>query len=68
MKKLIAALVAATFAVGTAFAQAPAQSASPAGQENTAVHSEKVTSKKAKHKKTKHKKAKHKKAQSAAAK
>jgi hypothetical protein len=55
MKKLIAALVAATFAVGAAFAQAPATPATPAAP---AAKVEKKAKKVKKAKKTKHAKAK----------
>ncbi|WP_107877891.1 hypothetical protein [Pseudoduganella sp. UC29_71] len=56
MKKLIAAAIAATFAMGTAFAQAPVAATETAAP----VH------KKAAHKKTAHKKAAHKKVKKAA--
>jgi hypothetical protein len=55
MKKLIAALVAATFAVGAAFAQAPATPATPAAP---AAKVEKKAKKVKKAKKAKHAKAK----------
>lgn len=57
MKKLIAAAIAATFAMGTAFAQAPVAAAEMAA---APVH------KKAVHKKAAHKKVAHKKAKKAA--
>lgn len=58
MKKLIAAVIAATFAMGTAFAQAPVAAAD---------HVAAPAHKKAPHKKAAHKKAAHKKAKKASA-
>jgi hypothetical protein len=62
MKKLIAALIALTFAAGTAFAQTPATPAEPATPAAPAAKVEKKATKHAKHKKAKHKHAKAKKA------